>query len=119
MGKRTKLNIWVVVLSVLWALSFIPRAYACSVDNFFLTKEGSLAATTPQALNDVFAVAHDDQAKLADFVKKGTVMELKGGIQVEVIERSVEWQMLKIKLPANNAAYWVKEGSLSPIDCNK
>jgi hypothetical protein len=119
MGKRTKINIWVVILLVLWAPSFLPRAYACSVDNFLLTTEGSLAATTPQALNDVLAVAHDDQAKLADFVKNGIVLELKGGIQVEVLERSVEWQMLKIKLPDNNAAYWVKEGSLSPIDCNK
>ncbi len=119
MGAFTTLRVWAVALTVLWALSYVPRVYACSVDNFFLTQEGSLVAVTPQALNDALAVDNDNKAKLADLVKDGIVLELKGNIKVEVLERSIEWKMLKIKLPDNNTTYWVKDGSLRPINCNK
>ncbi len=103
-----------------WLVFFLLSAvYACQVDDFYLTKEGSLAAVTPQTLDDVLASAPENQTKLTALLKNGSVMRLKEGIKVQVIERSVEWKMLKIQFPDGSTAYWVKDGSLKPIDCNK
>ena len=118
MSNKTKLSIHAFAITILLTFSFVPRVQACSVDNLLLTNDGSLAAVTPQVLNDVLAAIHNDPAKLSDLVKNGTVLELKDGIKVEILERSVEWKMLKIKLPDSNATYWVKDGSLRPLDCN-
>jgi hypothetical protein len=100
-------------------LSLLSAGYACQVDDFYLTKEGSLAAVTPQELNALLASTADNQAKLADLLKAGTVLKLKKGVKVQVLERSVTWKMLKIKFIDGDATYWVKDESLSPIDCNK
>ncbi len=105
---------------LVWLVFILLSAvYACQVDDFYLTKEGSLAAVTPQTLNDALASAPDNQTKLTALLKNGTVLKLKEGVKVQVLERSVEWKMLRIQLPDGNAAYWVKDGSLRPIDCNK
>ena len=118
MCKRTKMVVCEAACTVWLVLSLLSAVYACQVDDFYLTKEGNLAAVTPQALNDVLALAPDNQ-KLVDFMKKGTVLKLKDGVKVQVLERSVEWNMLKIQFPDGHKTYWVKDGSLKPIDCNK
>jgi len=110
---------FVTIAVVVLVLSRHSAVYSCSVDNFLLTKAGSLAAATPQELNHVTSSAPDDKAKLAELVKNGTVLELKGGVKVQVLERSFEWKMLKIKFLDDDKTYWVKDGALTPIDCNK
>ncbi len=105
---------------LVWLILFLlSAAYACQVDSFYLTKEGSLAAVTPQTLNDALASTPDNQTKLTTLLKNGTVLRLEEGVKVQVLERSVEWKMLKIQLPDGYTTYWVKDGSLGPIDCNK
>ena len=117
MDRKAKSVIYIVTCGVLIIISFISAAYACQVDDFYMTKEGNLAAVTPEALNDILTSAQGNQAKLTGLLQAGTVLKLKEGIKVQVLERSVEWNMLKIKLPDRNATYWVKDGSLRPIDC--
>jgi len=119
MSKKTKMSVCAATCTAWLVLSLLSAVYACQVDDFYLTTEGSLAAVTPQELNDVLASTADDKAKLTDQLKAGTVLKLKEGVKVQVLERSVEWKMLKIKFLDGNATYWVKDGSLSPINCNK
>jgi len=119
MSKKTMMVVCTATCTMWLVLSLLSAVYACQVDDFYFTKEGGLAAVTPQELNDVLAATADNQAKLTDLLKAGTVVKLKEGVKVQVLERSVEWKMLKIKFPDGNATYWVKDGSLSPIDCNK
>ncbi len=117
MSKR--MAVCAAICLIWFALFLISAVYACQVDDFYFTKEGSFAAVTPETLNNVLASAPDNQTKLAILLENGTVLRLKEGVKVQVLERSVEWKMLKIQLPDENAAYWVKDGSLRPIDCNK
>ncbi len=118
MCKKTSMTVCVAACTVLLLLPMLSVVYACQVDDFYLTKEGSLAAVTPEALNDVLSTP-DNQTTLNDLLKTGTILKLKEGIKVQVLERSVEWKMLKITFPDGNGTYWVKDGALSPIDCNK
>jgi hypothetical protein len=119
MSTKTKMAVCAEICTLWLILSLLSVVYACQVEDFYFTKEGSIAAVTPQELNDVLASTADNQAKLADLLKAGTVVKLKEGVKVQVLERSVEWKMLKIKFPDGNATYWVKDGSLRQIDCNK
>ena len=99
-------------------LTFLASAvYACQVDDFLLTKEGSLAAATPEALNDVLSPDQGDRTKLTGLLQNGTVLKLKEDVKVRVLERSVEWKMMKIQLPDGNSTYWVRDGSLKQINC--
>jgi hypothetical protein len=118
MRTEVKTVIFVVICTV-WLLSPLPTVYACQVDDFYLTKEGNFAAVSPQTLNDVLSQTPNNQTKLTDMLNNGTVLKLKEGVKVQVLERSIEWNMLKIQFPDGNATYWVKDGSLRPIDCNK
>ncbi len=119
MNIKIRLTIFVAVFIAMLILSQLSPAYSCSVDNFLLTKEGNFAAATPQALNEVLASASDNKTKLAELVKNGTALELKDGVKVQVLERSVELKMLKIKFEGEKKTYWVKDGALAPIDCKK
>jgi hypothetical protein len=49
---------------------------------------------------------------LNTLLKDGQVIRLKGGMRVQVVERSVQHRMLRFKLPGHEAPYWVLEGSL-------
>ena len=110
-------SIRVAALSaVILVISQHSAAYPCSVDDFLLTKEGSLAAATPQELHRVTSLVTDNKANLTELAKHGAVLELKGGVKVQVLERSVEWKMLKIKFPDDNKTYWVKDGALTPVN---
>ncbi len=117
MKKKTALLVYAATLSVLWALSLHGAVYACQVDEFYLTKESTLAAATPEALNSAVALAQADQAKLNDLIKAGTVIRVKEGTKVQVKERSFERKMLKIELPAGTTSYWIHDGVLKEIDC--
>ncbi len=94
-------------------------AWACRVDEFYLTTEGSLGASTPQNLNEAMNYqGKADQKKLAAMIKGGTAIQLKGGIKVQALERSVEYKMIKIKFLDQETPFWVKDGSLKRINCN-
>ncbi len=117
MGKKEKLVLRVATWVMLILISLFSSVFACQVDDFLLTREGNLAATTPEALNDALTKFQGDQAKLNDLLQKGIILKLKDGVKVQVLERSVEWKMLKIQLPDEKGTYWVKDGALKPVDC--
>jgi len=106
---------------MVWAVAAIAvhqSASACKVDDFFTTKEGALAGSTQEALTAATRFQEEgSKEKLADLMKSGTVVRLSGEIKVQVVERSVEFKTLKIKLPDGKESYWVKDGSLTPINC--
>ncbi len=93
-------------------------AWACQVDEFFLTTDGSLGASTPENLREANKYqGRGDQKKLDGMIKSGIVMQLKGNIKVQALERSVEYRMLKIKFLDRRTAFWVQDGSLKRISC--
>jgi hypothetical protein len=114
-------NIKTIILIVVCAVMVIPVyqfASACQVDEFYNSKGGALAASTSETLIAAIKLEEEgSREKLADLMKSGTVLRLTDNIKVQVLERSVEFKTLKIKLPEENAAYWVKDGSLKQIDC--
>ena len=81
-------------------ISASQSASACQVDDFYLTKEGALAASTQETLNAAIRFQEEgNKEKLADLITSGTVLRLTGDIKVQVLERSVEFKTLKIKFP--------------------
>ncbi len=107
------------VVCVFTMTSAYQLAWACQVDEFFLSKENGLAASTPEILNTAIKLDEEgNREKLAGLLGNGSVIRLKGEIKVQVLERSVEFKMLKIKLPDNKNPYWVKDESLKRISCN-
>ena len=60
-----------------------------------------------------------DRAKLDALIKDGRIIRLKENTEVRVVERSVEFKMLEVKLPGLETPYWVIEGALSPIKKKK
>jgi hypothetical protein len=51
-------------------------------------------------------------AGLNTLLKDGQVIRLKDGIRVQVIERSIQYRMLRFKLPGHETPYWVLDGAL-------
>lgn len=118
MSKISKMTFYSIVCAVL-LLSLNRASVACQVDDFYLTKDGALAASTPEHLTEATGYqGKNEQKKLADMVKNGMVIRLKDNIKVQAIERSVEYKMLKIKFLDDAAFYWVTDGSLKHIKCN-
>ena len=118
MDRMTKAIMSVVVFAVT-LISAYHFALACQVDDFYLTKDGTLAASTPENLNAAIRLQEEgNKKKLGDLVKNGTILQLNDNIKVQVLERSFEFKMLKIKLPDEREPYWVKDGSLKQINCN-
>ena len=118
MNRRTKTIIFLVVCTMM-AISVHQSASACKVDDFFTTKEGALASSTQETLSAATRFQEEgNKEKLADLIKGGTVVRLTGDIKVQAVERSIEFKTLKIKLPEGKESYWVKDGSLKPINCN-
>lgn len=118
MYRMSKMTLYFTVCAML--LFPLHRAvWACQVDEFYLTTEGSLGASTPENLNEA-SKFHEkaDQAKLDTMIKDGRVTQLKGNIKVQALERSVEHKMLKIKFLDQGTPFWVKDGSLKRINCN-
>ncbi len=117
MSKKTMLWVGTATVAALLMWFADHAVHACQVDEFYLTKESTLAATTPEALSSAVTLVQADRAKLDDLVKAGTVMQVKEGTKVQVKERSFEWKMLKIELPAGKASYWIKDGVLKALEC--
>ena len=118
MYKRSKMTFYFIVCAML-LFPLHRAAWACQVDEFYLTTEGSLGASTPENLSEASNYqGKDDQKKLAAMIKGGMVMQLKGNIKVQALERSVEYRMLKIKFLDQGTPFWVKDGSLKRISCN-
>ncbi len=116
MNRKTN-KIVCAASALLLLLSLHAGAHACQVDDFLITKENTLAAATPEALNAAVASVQANQAKLSELLQSGTIIQIKEGTKVQVKERSFEWKMLKIMLPDETASYWVKDGTLKQIDC--
>jgi hypothetical protein len=94
-------------------------APACQVDEFYLTKDGALAASTPEILDAAIRFEEEgNKEKLSGLMRSGAALRLTNNIKVQVLERSVEFKMLKIKFPDGKETYWVKDGSLKQINCN-
>lgn len=118
MMRLTRGLVFFVVCAVTMASAY-QFARACQVDEFFLSKENGLAASTPEMLNTAIKLNEEgDKEKLAALLTNGSLIRLKGDIKVQVLERSVEFKTLKIKLPDSKDPYWVKDGSLKRINCN-
>lgn len=114
----TKAIIGIVVFCVV-VISLYQSALPCQVDDFYLTKDGTLAASSPEMLNEAVRLEEEgNNGKLGDLMKSGAVLQLAADIKVKVLERSFEFKMLKIKLPDRKDPYWVKDGSLKQINCN-
>lgn len=106
------------VICALILISVHQAASACQVDDYYNTKEGSLAAATPEILNEAGKYEEDgNKEKLAGLLHNGNVLRLKGDVKVQVLERSVVFKMLKIKYLDEGHIYWVRDGSLSQINC--
>jgi hypothetical protein len=117
--SRTINSIIFIVVCTLSAILAYHSASACQVDEFYLTKDGALAASTPENLNAAVKFEEEgNRENLSGLMKSGAAQRLTDNIKVQVLERSVEFKMLKIKLPDGKEAYWVKDGSLKQISCN-
>ncbi len=118
MNRTTRVTILLVFCAVT-VISLRPAVYACQVDEFYHTKDGALAASTPEALLAAIKLEEEgSKDKLAELMKNGTVLRLTDNVKVQVLERSVEFKTLKIKFPDRKDPYWVKDGSLKQINCN-
>jgi hypothetical protein len=106
--------IWAIVL-----FSFQQTAMACQVDDFYLTKEGHVAASTPENLSKAINYQEKGkQEKLSEMMKNGEVVKFEENVKVQALERSVEHRLIKIKFMDKETSYWVNEGSLKRINCN-
>jgi hypothetical protein len=117
--NRARIMTFVFVMCASMLISAHHAARACQVDEFFNTREGFLAATVPETLNT--AAKYDEEGNkkdLAELLGNGSVLRLQGNVKVQVLERSVEFKMLKMKFLDKGDTYWVKEGALKPIHCN-
>jgi hypothetical protein len=116
--KRTTTTIMCVVVCAVMALLGARHALACQVDEFYLTKGGVLAASTPEILNAAARYEQEgNKEKIAELMKNGTVLRLAENIKVQALEWSFEFKTLKIKIPDKSDAYWVGDGSLKQIEC--
>jgi hypothetical protein len=118
MNRTLKMTFGFIMCALL-SISAHQAARACEVDEFYHTKEGSLAATTPEALHA--AVKYEEEGnkeKLAGLLDNGSALRLKGNIKVQVLERSFESRTLKMKFLDKADPYWVMDGSLKQINCN-
>ena len=118
MNRVTRTIILSLVCTAM-VISVHQYASACQVDEFYLTKDGALAASSQETLNAAIKFEEEgNQEKLEGLIKSGTALRLTDNIKVQVLERSVEFKTLKIKLPDGKETYWVKDGSLKQIKCN-
>jgi len=116
MTSMKKSMICFVVCAAL-LLSLSQFASACEVNEFYLTTDGTLAASTPEVLLAAIKFQEEgNKEKLEALIKSGTVLRLNDNMKVQVLERSVVFKTLKIKLPDGKELYWVKDGSLTQIN---
>ena len=106
-----------LAVCVLVLLALNALAFACQVDEFYLTKEGGLAAVSNETLAEASADADRGRNdRLSAMVASRQVLKLKGEEKVQVLERSLDWKTLKIKFTNGEGPYWVRESSLKRIE---
>jgi hypothetical protein len=116
MKRISKISTCLVACTLMLVL-FSLDALACQVDEFYLTKEGYLAATTNETLAEAVKYAKAGrQDRLSALEKSGLVVKLREDDKVRVLERSIEWQTLEIRFMNGKGPYWVKDGSLKPVE---
>ena len=116
MNSITKSIICFVVCAVM-VLSLSQFSSACEVNEFYLTIDGTLAASTPEILRAAIKFQDEgNKENLAGLIKNGAVLRLSDNIKVQVLERPVVFKTLKIKLPDGKELYWVKDGTLKQIN---
>jgi hypothetical protein len=108
--RKTTISFY-LVLAVLTLLVH-GAASACQVDEFYLTNGGQLAGATQDNLSKAEKA---DPKSLANMIENGGIIRLQDNIRVQAIERSVEYQMIKIKLPDSDVPVWVREDALKRI----
>jgi hypothetical protein len=118
--SRSSAKIFVFVIFSMMLVALNRTVLACQVDDYYATREGYLAASTPEILNDAIKYQQvSNEGKIAELIGSGKVIKLKKDVKVRVLERSIQSKMLKIKLPDKEDLYWwVKDGSLQQINCN-
>ncbi len=115
MKKILKITFYSFVFT-LAAISFCRTIMACQVDEFFLTKPGYLASSSPERLQEANRyVQAGNKSKLDDLIKSKLVLMLKDGVKVQALEWSVEEKMIKIKFEGSKDFYWVNDGALKQI----
>ncbi len=100
--------IFYLVLAVL-TLWISGSASACQVDEHYLTNGGHLAGTTEGNLTKAEKA---DPQSLAPLIESKGIIRLQDNIKVQAVERSIEYQMIKIKLPDSDVPLWVREDAL-------
>ena len=100
-----------LVLAVL-TLWVYRTSSACQVDEFYLTNGGHLAGTTQDNLGKAEKA---DPQSLASMIENKGIIRLQDDIKVQAVERSIEYQMIEIKLPDSDAPVWVREDALKRI----
>ncbi len=117
--KRISVISFCFIAAVTALFSLAQVVTACQVDDFYLTKDGHIAGSTPETLKEaVNYQAKGSQEKLAGMINKGVVVRLQNNIKVQAVERSFDPPMIRIKFPDNETPFWVMEGSLKRINCN-
>ncbi len=100
----------ILLLSVACLTLWISgTASGCQVDEFYLSNGGHLAGTTQENLSKAEKA---DPKGLASMIENKGVIRLQDNIRIQAIERSVEYQMIKIKLPDQDVPLWVREDAL-------
>ncbi len=103
---RKAIRIFLVLSLMLWISG---TALACQVDEFYMTNGNHLAGATQDSL--VKAEKADPKA-LASMIESKEVIMLQDDIRVQATERSLEYQMIRIKLPHHDISVWVREDAL-------
>jgi hypothetical protein len=113
----------IILFSIILSITLIsPRqaAWGCQVDDFYLTKGGSLAAASPERLQEAGAYEKENnKEKLDDLLKNKQVMRLEDNRRVRALERSFAMKMIKIKFEDDGDVYWVNDGALRQIRCDE
>ncbi len=107
-----KISVGLYILMCMTVLLCNQAVSACQVDEFYLTSGGHLAGTTQDNLSKAEKA---DPNGLASMIENKGVIRLQDNIRVQAIERSVEYQMIKIKFPDSDVPVWVREDALKRI----
>jgi hypothetical protein len=108
--KKTVIVFYLVLVVLTFWTS--GSASACQVDEFYLTNGGHLAGATQDNLGKAEKA---DPQSLAIMMDNKEVIRLQDNIKVQAVERSIEYLMIKIKLPDSDVPVWVREDALKRI----
>ena len=117
MNQITK-RITLFVACVVIVFSVYETASACQADEFYNSKEGALAVSIREALNEAFRFEElGNMDKLADLMKSGS-FATHGECQGSGFGEVERIKMLKIKFSDKRDPSWIKDGALNKNNCN-